>query len=102
MDYDAIVTQALALLQREQRLPYRVLNLGLQFDDGTLEALKGDLVYAKRLAMDEDGRVLVWTGGPSSAPTTASPVPLPPTPDVSLVQGEAAPVGPAPPDAERR
>src|SRR5262249_47806988 len=102
MDYEAIVTQALALLQREHRLSYRVLKLRLQLDDGTLEALKEDLVYAKRLAMDEDGRVLVWTGGPSSAPTPATPGPLPPTPDVSPVQGEAAPVGPAPPDAERR
>ena len=26
MDYDAIVTQALTLLQREQRLSYRVLS----------------------------------------------------------------------------
>ena len=102
MDYDAIVTQALTLLQREQRLSYRVLKLRLQLDDDTLEALKEDLIYAKKLAVDEDGRVLVWTGGASSAPTTASPVPLPATPDVSPAQGEAAAVGLATPDAERR
>ena len=71
MDYDAIVTQALALLQREQRLAYRVLKLRLQIDDDLLEALKDDLIYAKKLAVDEDGRVLVWTGGTSSALTTA-------------------------------
>ena len=63
MDYDAIVTQALALLQREQRLAYRVLKLRLQIDDDLLEALKDDLIYAKKLAVDEEGRVLVWTGG---------------------------------------
>jgi len=40
MDYDAIVTQALALLQHEQRLSYRVLKLRLQLDDDLLEALK--------------------------------------------------------------
>jgi hypothetical protein len=44
MDYDAIVTQALALLQREQRLAYRVLKLRLQLDDDTFEALKDDLI----------------------------------------------------------
>src|SRR5919109_3257170 len=102
MDYDAIVTQALTLLQREQRLSYRVLKLRLQLDDDTLEALKEDLIYAKKLAVDEDGRVLVWAGGTSSAPPTASPVPLPATPDVSPAQGETAPVAPLTPEAERR
>ena len=90
MDYDAIVTQALTLLQREQRLSYRVLKLRLQLDDNMLEALKEDLIYAKKLAVDEEGRVLVWTGRTSSAPTTASPVPPPATPDVSPTRGEAA------------
>ncbi len=102
MDYDAIVTQALALLQREHRLAYRVLKLRLQIDDDLLEALKDDLIYAKKLAVDEDGRVLVWTGGTSMAPTTASPVPLLATSDVSPTQGEAAPIIPPTPEAERR
>ena len=102
MDYDAVLAQVVALLQREQRVAYRVLKRRLQLDDDTLEDLKDDLIYAKKLAMDEDGRVLVWTGGMSSAPTTASPVPLPATPDVSPIQGEAPPIVPPPPDAERR
>src|SRR6516164_1883725 len=102
MDYDAVLAQVTALLQQEQRLAYRVLKLRLQLDDDTLEALKDDLIYAKKLAVDEDGRVLVWTGGTSSAPPTASSVPVPATPDVSLAQGEAALVVPPTPDAERR
>src|SRR5262249_42128248 len=59
-------------------------------------------IYAKRLAVDEDGRVLVWTGGTSRAPSTASPVLLPATPDVSPAQGETAPIAPFTPQAERR
>jgi hypothetical protein len=59
MDYDGVLEQVLALLQREQRLSYRVLKQRLQLDDETLEDLKEDLIYAKKLAMDEDGRVLV-------------------------------------------
>jgi len=102
MDYDAVLAQVLALLQQEQRLSYRVLKLRLQLDDDLLEALKEDLIYAKKLAVDEDGRVLVWTGGTSSAPTTASPVPLPATREASLAQGEAALVAPPTPEAERR
>jgi class 3 adenylate cyclase/predicted ATPase len=102
MDYDAVLAQVLALLQQEQRVAYRVLKRRLQLDDDVLEDLKDDLIYAKKLAVDEDGRVLVWTGGASSALPTASPVPLPATPDVSSTQGEAAPIAPPPPDAERR
>src|SRR5205823_3430651 len=102
MDYDAVLAQVLELLQREQRIAYRVLKRRFQLDDEILEDLKDDLIYAKKLAVDEDGRVLVWTGGTSSAPITASPVPLPAPSDVSPAQGEASPGGPATPDAERR
>jgi class 3 adenylate cyclase len=102
MDYDAVLAQVLDLLQREQRLSYRVLKLRLQLDDDTLEALKEDLIYAKKLAVDEEGRVLVWTGGTSSVPTTASPIPSPATPEVSPAQVGASPVAPPTPDAERR
>jgi predicted ATPase len=90
MDYDAVLAQVVALLQREKRLSYRVLKLRLQLDDDTLEALKEDLIYAKQLAVDEEGRVLVWTGGPGpplalgvGAPTwpetTRAPVPNEPS-----------------------
>ena len=92
----------LALLQQDQRLSYRVLKRRLHLDDDLLEDLKEDLIYAKKLAVDEDGRVLVWTGGTFSAPTTASPVLLPATSDVSPAQGETAPLAPPTPDAERR
>src|SRR5262245_2920984 len=102
MDYDAVLAQVLDLLQQEKRLSYRVLKLRLQLDDDTLEALKEDLIYAKKLAVDEEGRVLVWTGGTSSAPTTASPVPLLATPEASPTQGEGSPVAPPTPEAERR
>src|SRR4029450_11860400 len=76
MDFTALRTQVMALLQGEGRVAYRALKLQFQLDDDTLEALKDDLIYAKQLAVDEDGRVLVWTGGTSNAPTTAAPVPL--------------------------
>jgi hypothetical protein len=62
MDYDEVVAQVVALLKREKRLSYRVLKLRLQLDDDILEALKEDLIYAKQLAVDEEGKVLVWTG----------------------------------------
>jgi hypothetical protein len=48
-------------------LPTGSSSCALQLDDELLETLKEDLIYAKKLAVDEDGRVLVWTGGISSA-----------------------------------
>ena len=63
MDFTALRTQVIALLQREQRLAYRALQRQFALDDADLEALKDELIYAKRLAVDEDGRVLVGRGG---------------------------------------
>jgi predicted ATPase/class 3 adenylate cyclase len=101
MDYDTVLAHVLDLLQREQRVAYRVLKRRLQLDDELLEDLKDDLIYAKKLAVDEDGRVLVWTGRTSSALPTASPMP-PPATAASPTRGEAAPAIPSTPDAERR
>src|SRR5262249_14926525 len=77
MDFTALRTQIIALLQREQRLSYRALKRQFALDDEDLEALKDELIYAKRLAMDEDARVLVWVGGHASA---AAPPSVPGTP----------------------
>jgi class 3 adenylate cyclase len=106
MDYDSVLEQVLVLLQREQRLSYRVLKRRLQLDDETLEDLKEDLIYAKKLAMDEDGRVLVWTGGASTpmAPmVTPSHPPQPPANEADQVAHvKSSPAAPRAPDAERR
>jgi class 3 adenylate cyclase len=102
MDYDAVLAQVLALLQQEQRVAYRILKRRFALDDHDLEDLKDDLIYAKKLAVDEAGRVLVWTGGTSSALASLSPVPPPAMLDVSPTQSEATPIVPPPPDAERR
>jgi hypothetical protein len=59
MTFDDILAQVLALLQREQRLSYRALQRRFTLAEADLEALKDELIYAKRLAVDEDNRVLV-------------------------------------------
>jgi class 3 adenylate cyclase/predicted ATPase len=66
----------------------------------TFEVLKDELIYGQRLAVDEDGRVLVWTGGADLPPNATSPVLQPTQP--SAPQAVAAPVAPPPADAERR
>jgi class 3 adenylate cyclase len=76
MAFDELLSQVHDLLQRQGRLSYRALKARFQLDDDLLEALKDELIYAQRVATDEDGRVLVWAGVPGttlvSAPAPAS------------------------------
>ena len=73
MTFEEILDQAITMLQRRGRLTYRTLQLQFQLDEGHLEALKDELIYGQRLAVDEDGRVLVWTGEAASPPVPAAP-----------------------------
>src|SRR5713101_3038397 len=62
MTFDEVLSQVQDLLQREQRVSYRGLKRRFALDDEYVEDLKEELIGAKRLAADEDGRFLVWTG----------------------------------------
>jgi class 3 adenylate cyclase/tetratricopeptide (TPR) repeat protein len=77
MDFDALLAQVRDLLQRQGRVSYRALKLRFQLDDEALAALTDELIYAERVAVDEDGRVLAWTGDttPASAPPLGSTAP---------------------------
>ena len=72
MTFDEILAQVLDLLQRERRLSYRAIKVRFGLDDDHLEALKDEIIEAKQLAVDEKGRVLVWTGDPASSPPPAA------------------------------
>ncbi|MGH6804778.1 MAG: adenylate/guanylate cyclase domain-containing protein, partial [Methyloceanibacter sp.] len=62
MKFYEVVEQVLVLLQREGRVSYRALKREFGLDDDYLEDLKAEIIKAKRLAIDEEGEVLVWTG----------------------------------------
>jgi class 3 adenylate cyclase/tetratricopeptide (TPR) repeat protein len=73
MTFEEVLDQAVAMLQRRGRMTYRMLKLQFQLDDEQLEALKEELIYGQQLAVDEDGRVLVWTAGSEKGPVPARP-----------------------------
>jgi predicted ATPase len=75
MDYDELVAKVIELLQREKRVPYRVLKRRFDVDDEYIEDLKIDLIEAKRLASDENDRILVWVGEQASPPATLPSLP---------------------------
>ena len=83
MTFDEILAQVLELLQREKRLSYRALKVRFGLDDDQLEALKDEIIEAKQLAVDDSGKVLVWTGGPAAAPIQVAP-PLPQAPRAAI------------------
>jgi hypothetical protein len=62
MSFEEILDQTIAMLQRRGRLTYGALKRQFQLDDAYLEDLKAELIEGQRVAVDEDGRVLVWTG----------------------------------------
>src|SRR5262245_9172353 len=105
MDLYAVLAQVSELLQREGRVSYRALKVQFSLDDDELEALKDELIEAKRLAVDERGRVLVWVGGAHAAePLTTRTAPAALLPDTQLDHPiYRSPLVPPPsPDAERR
>jgi hypothetical protein len=61
MTFEEVVDQASAMLQRRGRATYRLLKRQFALDDEALEDLKEEMIYGQRLAVDEDGRVLVWS-----------------------------------------
>lgn len=100
MTFDDVLAQVLALLQQQGRVSYGALKRRFNLDDAYLDDLMTEIIDAQRLAVDENGRILVWTGGADTLeqPRTPAPAPArqdalaPPQPDVVLT----------PPEAERR
>src|SRR5215468_11315222 len=87
MRFEEILDQAIAMLQRRGRITYRALKRQFNLDDAFLEDLSVELIKGQRLARDEDGEVLVWTGDAAAPavpaltpPPIAAPAPLAYTP----------------------
>jgi class 3 adenylate cyclase len=74
MTFEELVDQAIAMLERRGRVTYRALKRQFQLDADVLEDLTAEIIKAQRLAIDEDGEVLIWTGsaGRSSTPAQES------------------------------
>src|SRR5262245_30900112 len=68
MDFYAILDQVVDVLRQRRRVTYGALKRQFDLDDDYLEDLKAELIQGQRLAVDEDGVVLVWMGDPARAP----------------------------------
>jgi class 3 adenylate cyclase/tetratricopeptide (TPR) repeat protein len=77
MDFYAVLDQVLDLLRQRGRVTYRALKRQFDLDDAFLEDLKAEIIEAHRLAVDEEGKVLVWTGAAAPVPPPAAVPALP-------------------------
>src|SRR5262245_45524135 len=62
MTFEEMLGQVRELLKNKQRVSYRALERQFALDDDYLKDLKAELIKAERVAVDEDGEVLVWAG----------------------------------------
>src|SRR6185295_9599235 len=104
MTFEEVLDQALEMLRRRGRVTYRALQRQFGLDDTYLADLKAEIIEAQRLAVDENGTVLVWTGGayPAAIPPSAQPEPLRPTQANQTTPVAPTPVASGSSDAERR
>ena len=91
MTFDEILDQVRDLLQQRGRVTYRSLKLRFQLDDEMLAGVSEELIEAERVAADDNGKVLVWTGGDEAAAPSDVPSPVP-----------SSPIESSHPEAERR
>jgi len=103
MDFYEILDQVIALLKQRGRASYRALQRQFALDDAYLEDLKIEIIRVQKLAVDQDGEMLVWTGETEAKPTPTKP---PRQQESRLAEhatpGEVSRTTPHPPEAERR
>ena len=80
MTFDEVLDQVRDLLQQRGRVTYRSLKLRFQLDDEMLANVGEELIEAERVAADDKGKVLVWTGGDEAAAPSGAPSPVPSSP----------------------
>jgi predicted ATPase/class 3 adenylate cyclase len=103
MTFEELLAQVIEVLQREGRISYRALQRRFDLDAADLDDVKVELIEAKQLASDENGRILVWAEQAATAPPTTVQAGSPGSlPVVQTPQEASAYVAPSVPEAERR
>src|SRR6266852_3222006 len=80
--FKEVLAHAIDWLQQDQRISYRAVKRQFVLDDDYLEDLKVELIEVRQVAVDQDGKILVWRGATAAVAPTAPPqhVPLTYTP----------------------
>jgi len=79
MDFYAVLDQVLDLLRQRGRVTYDALKRQFDLDDACLQDLRDEIIEAQRVAVDEDGKVLVWTGDRAAPGASVAALAVQPT-----------------------
>ena len=99
MNFDELLEQVLALVQRQGRVSYRAIKRRFDVEEDYPADLREEILFTHPHIREEEGRGLVWTAAPAPTGELMPPSPLP---DVASPQREASSVVPHLSDAERR
>src|SRR5499425_3136088 len=102
MTFKDVLAQVIDWLQQDKRITYRALKRQFDLDDSYLEDLKAELIQAKKLAVDEEGVVLVWVGASAISQPSAPPAQRTQPPAAQAQPATQVEPLPSSPDAERR
>src|SRR5215510_7684729 len=69
--FNEVMDQVITWLQQDQRISYRAVKRQFALEDDYLEDLKVELIEVKQVAVDQDGKMLVWRGDTASTPASA-------------------------------
>ena len=80
MKFEECLNETIAMLRRQHRVSYRALKRQFEIDDDYVDDLKSEIVAVLELAVDHEGRMLVWKGDnpaaearePRAAPDTVA------------------------------
>ena len=62
MTFEECLNATIAMLQRQRRVSYRAIMRQFDIDETYVEDLKSEIVEVLELAVDHDGKMLVWKG----------------------------------------
>jgi class 3 adenylate cyclase len=94
--FSDLIEHASVLLQRSGRMTYRALKREFDLSEEDLDILKEELIEARELAVDKDGKMLVWKGAkgtplpPSGAPSSQPPISYTPAHLAERIRAEHA------------
>jgi hypothetical protein len=77
MSFLEVVDKVGELLRNRGRISYRALKLEFDLTDDQLAGLKDELVEVQEVAIDKDGKMLVWTGATPVPSPGSLPIPSP-------------------------
>jgi len=92
MDFYGLLDQISDLLRSRNRVSYRALKLQFGMDEEYLEAIREELIEVQQVAIDLEGKMLVWTGEDTDSSRTAPVHPATPADRLTTAEQNREPL----------